>query len=306
MGPREFQDAMRTAGDVIELARRTGISQPSASSWSKVPAERVLSVDAVIDVAREILWPDLCGEQPAEIDDVDAVARMNTRCSPCCSRGHRMWPRSAVSPSFTVTRRRLASRMWPLRKPPTMRARKRSSASFSIFSLESGAASCFPTVRIISPAFSTSGRWRDCARISARMALNAPKDMLEPEDHAAILCEIMTGLASGRFGVAPSGRSNSFSRKHLAPWIEPLLRRFGTSQLGRFLPLCGNGWPAIHRDRNRSIRAPRMNGRAKDQEDAVMKTETQDNARTSSIPSCARRRRSGHRCGSARHRGQGR
>ena len=40
----------------------------------------------------------------------------------------------------------------------------------------------------------------------------------EPEDHAAILCEIMAGLAGGGLAVAPDAQKRLFE-KHLAPWI---------------------------------------------------------------------------------------
>jgi TorA maturation chaperone TorD len=43
----------------------------------------------------------------------------------------------------------------------------------------------------------------------------------EPEDHAAILCEIMAGLVGGGIA-APAGADRDFFAKHLAPWI----RRF--------------------------------------------------------------------------------
>ena len=40
----------------------------------------------------------------------------------------------------------------------------------------------------------------------------------EPEDHAAILCEIMAGLAGGGLAAAPDAQKRLF-KKHLAPWI---------------------------------------------------------------------------------------
>jgi TorA maturation chaperone TorD len=43
----------------------------------------------------------------------------------------------------------------------------------------------------------------------------------EPEDHAAILCEIMAGLVGGDI-VGPAGADREFFEEHLAPWI----RRF--------------------------------------------------------------------------------
>jgi TorA maturation chaperone TorD len=43
----------------------------------------------------------------------------------------------------------------------------------------------------------------------------------EPEDHVAILCEIMAGVAGGRFA-APAGTDRQLFEKHMASWI----RRF--------------------------------------------------------------------------------
>src|SRR5271169_5005752 len=74
MADRGLQDAIRAVGGVTELARRIGISQPSVSNWTKIPAERVLAVESVSGIARAALRPDLYGE--TAIDDVD-VARAN-------------------------------------------------------------------------------------------------------------------------------------------------------------------------------------------------------------------------------------
>src|SRR5215217_1405423 len=41
---------------------------------------------------------------------------------------------------------------------------------------------------------------------------------IEPEDHAAILCEIMAGLADGQFA-APAGSEQRMFERHLKPWI---------------------------------------------------------------------------------------
>src|SRR5262247_1457059 len=65
--------AVAAAGGVGALARKIGIAQPSVSNWSRVPAERVLTVEAVTGVSRAELRPDLFGEQPV-LDEID-VAR---------------------------------------------------------------------------------------------------------------------------------------------------------------------------------------------------------------------------------------
>src|SRR5215469_8485302 len=68
-------EAIRAAGGVGELARQIGISQPSVSNWIRVPAERVVSVEAITGVDRAVLRPDLYGKKntPGETDDVDAA-----------------------------------------------------------------------------------------------------------------------------------------------------------------------------------------------------------------------------------------
>src|SRR5437660_12292304 len=64
--------AIQAVGGVSELARRVGISQPSVSNWDKVPAERVLAIEAVTGVPRVRLRPDLYRELPAtNVDEVD-------------------------------------------------------------------------------------------------------------------------------------------------------------------------------------------------------------------------------------------
>ena len=65
-------EAIRAAGGISELARQIGISQPSVSNWIRVPAERVVSVEAVTGIDRTVLRPDLYGGKKLA-DDVDEV-----------------------------------------------------------------------------------------------------------------------------------------------------------------------------------------------------------------------------------------
>src|SRR3979411_2037577 len=64
-----LEEAIRVAGGVGALAQKSGISQPSVSNWARVPAERVVAVEAATGVARGTLRPDLYGEQPADAID---------------------------------------------------------------------------------------------------------------------------------------------------------------------------------------------------------------------------------------------
>jgi TorA maturation chaperone TorD len=53
------------------------------------------------------------------------------------------------------------------------------------------------------------------------LGIEKAQERSEPEDHAAILCEIMAGLVGGGIP-APVGADRDFFEKHLLPWI----RRF--------------------------------------------------------------------------------
>src|SRR5262245_32441132 len=70
-----LSEALRAVGGVSELARKIGISQPSISNWTRVPADRVRAVEAETGISRAILRPDLYrSEANAEVaDEVDAA-----------------------------------------------------------------------------------------------------------------------------------------------------------------------------------------------------------------------------------------
>ena len=62
---------------------------------------------------------------------------------------------------------------------------------------------------------------RPLARLRADLSglgIERAAGQAEPEDHAAILCEIMAGLVSRRFP-APAAAERELFGQHLAPWI---------------------------------------------------------------------------------------
>jgi TorA maturation chaperone TorD len=52
----------------------------------------------------------------------------------------------------------------------------------------------------------------------ARLSVERAASQVEPEDHVAMLCEVMAGVVSGRFPAAP-GSDRLLFEKHLGPWI---------------------------------------------------------------------------------------
>src|SRR5262249_24744763 len=52
----------------------------------------------------------------------------------------------------------------------------------------------------------------------ARLGIERAEGQSEPEDHAAILCEIMARLATGELPATP-GADREIFEQHLSPWI---------------------------------------------------------------------------------------
>jgi TorA maturation chaperone TorD len=54
--------------------------------------------------------------------------------------------------------------------------------------------------------------------ILQQLGIESAAGSSEPEDHAAILCEVMAGLIGGDIA-GPAGADREFFEKHVAPWI---------------------------------------------------------------------------------------
>jgi DNA-binding transcriptional regulator YdaS (Cro superfamily) len=53
-------------GRRVALARELGITPGAVSQWSRVPAERLIEIERVTGIRRELLRPDLFTESSAE------------------------------------------------------------------------------------------------------------------------------------------------------------------------------------------------------------------------------------------------
>jgi TorA maturation chaperone TorD len=212
--------ALRAAGGVGALARKLGIAQPSVSNWSRIPAERVLSVEAATGVSREMLRPDLyCDEsRPSAIDEVDAARAQEYALLALLL---------ARAPDAALLERLAGLRgdASPLGLAHTALAEAASRAKleniereyFDLF-IGLGRGELLPYGSYYLTGFLHE---RPLARLRAHLAkleIERAPGNAEPEDHAAILCEIMAGLVSGRLN-APAGADRELFEQHLAPWI---------------------------------------------------------------------------------------
>jgi TorA maturation chaperone TorD len=72
----------------------------------------------------------------------------------------------------------------------------------------------------------------------AQIGIEAAESLREPEDHIAILCEVMSGLAGGAFDAEPGAERRFFAR-HVEPWAARLFADLETAKLANFYRAVG-------------------------------------------------------------------
>jgi TorA maturation chaperone TorD len=216
MADRALQEAIRAVGGVTELARRIGISQPSVSNWTRVPAERVLQVENASGIARTTLRPDLYIEP-----NVDDVARGRAQEYALLARLLQDPPDAALLKQIG----QLAgddTALGAAHQELAEAARRRSAVDierefFALF-IGVGRGELLPYASYYVTGFLHE---RPLARLRqdlSRFGIARAEGVVEPEDHAGILCEIMAGLASGQLP-APVESGHTIFERHIVPWM---------------------------------------------------------------------------------------
>jgi len=239
-----LEQAIRAAGGVASLARAIGIAQPSVSAWTRVPAERVLTVEALTRVHRNVLRPDLYGTPDGQVSsraDIDEIDQL----------------RAAEYGLLSVL----------LGKAPDadtlkhVAALKGDASELGIAHLElasvAGAADDGALSKEFFALFIGLGRGellpyasyyltgflheRPLARVREdleRLGIERAGPSREPEDHIAILLEVMAGLARGDFEANFSEQARFFER-HLKPWAARTFADIEMSQTANFYRAVG-------------------------------------------------------------------
>ncbi len=231
-----LDQAISVAGGVGALAKKIGISQPSVSNWARVPAERVLVVEAVTGVSRAVLRPDLFAEHPGtggDVDEVDAaraqeyalLAALLARAPDQALLDRLAGLRGDASP-LGLAHVALAE------AAASTTAERVEREYFNLF-IGLGRGELLPYGSYYLTGFLHE---RPLARLReslGRLGIERAEGQSEPEDHAAILCEIMAGLASGRFS-APEGAQRDLFEQHLSPWIGRFFADLERAEAGDF------------------------------------------------------------------------
>jgi TorA maturation chaperone TorD len=248
MRDQGLQNAIRVVGGVSELARRIGISQPSVSNWDRIPAERILSVETATGINRAILRPDLFGDSAAgDVDEVDVaraqeyalLAALLARAPDAGLLARLAELRGDASP--------LGVAHVALAQAASATTVERVEREFFDLFIGLGRGEFLPYGSYYLTGFLHD---RPLARLREdlrQLGITRAEGQVEPEDHVAILCEIMASLASGHFS-APAGADRQLFEKHLAPWIGRFftdLERAETAGFYRWIGTLGRVFMAI-------------------------------------------------------------
>jgi TorA maturation chaperone TorD len=247
-----LEQAIKAAGGVASLARAVGIAQPSVSAWSRIPAERVLAIEALTRVHRFILRPDLYGasedqvssksqvksEVKSEVDEIDALR--------AAEYGLLSLLLGKAPDADTLSR---------------VAALKGDASDLGMAHVELAAAAAAADDRIVSKEFFDLfiglGRGdllpyasyymtgflheRPLARVREDLDLLGIERAglsREPEDHIAILLEVMSGLARGEFEADFAEQARFFGR-HLKPWASRMFADLEISGSAKFYRAVG-------------------------------------------------------------------
>ena len=239
-----LERAIAAAGGVASLARGLGIAQPSVSGWSRVPAERVLAVEALTNVPRSVLRADLYGAAGAGAPDtleVDEIDRMRAA----------EWNLLAVlmgrAPGSELLARLagLSGDATPMGLAHIALGEAAAKADetgvnreyFDLF-IGVGRGEFLPYGSYYLTGFLHE---RPLARLRAdleRLGVERDGQRSEPEDHIAILCEIMANFASGAFD-ADYETQRAFFEAHVKPWGARFFADLELSQRAQFYRAVG-------------------------------------------------------------------
>ena len=230
--------AIDKAGGVAELARKIGIAQPSVSNWNRVPAQRVIAVEAATGISRRELRPDLYDESELAvagqaIDPVDA------------GRAHQYLLLASLlsappSKKLLGAIAGLEGDDTPLGRAHAVLAAAAQDAVtdtvereyFDLF-IGIGRGEILPYASYYLTGFLHE---RPLARLRGDLnafGIERAENNPEPEDNAATLCEIMAGFADGRFD-ATEEQQRKFFEMHIAPWMGRMFTHLERAEAAKF------------------------------------------------------------------------
>ena len=260
--------AIKAAGGVASLARGIGIAQPSVSAWSRIPAERVLAVEALTRVNRFVLRPDLYGPSEnqvtskPEIDEIDLLRAAEYGLlslllgkAPDADTLKRVATLKGDGSDLGMAHIELAS------AAAATDDRAVSKEFFDLF-IGLGRGELLPYASYYLTGFLHE---RPLARVREdldALGIERAGPSREPEDHVAILLEVMAGLARGDFE-ADFARTGAVFRAPSQALGGADVRGSGDVAIGALLPRGRPRRPRLHGIGIRGLHAVRVTAKAR-------------------------------------------
>ena len=215
--------AIETVGGISALARALGLAQPSVSAWQRIPADRVVSIETITGLSRMVLRPDLFGEtseSAATAIGMDPIEAMRADLYTLLSRALSRAPDGSLLEKLHT----MAGDASPLGQALQQLAlaslpgdaQKIERDYFNLF-IGLGRGELLPYASFYLTGFLHERPLASLRDDLRRLGLERSGTMSEPEDHMAILCEVMaTLIRTGSVGILLE-QAHLFER-HIKPW----------------------------------------------------------------------------------------
>lgn len=215
-----LEQAIKAVGGISALARALGLSQPSVSTWSRVPSERVLAVESLTAVPRHRLRPDL---YPPLAGPTDAVDQARGQLYLLLANLLIDVPQAGVLADLARLPRSedgsVGSALAALADAAgAVRPEDASREHFELF-VGVGRGELVPYASYYRTGFLYERPLVNVRTDLKILGLERGDGSGEPEDGIGFLCEVMAGMALGRHPV-PEGFERAFFSRHLSPWAE--------------------------------------------------------------------------------------
>jgi len=239
-----LEEAIKAAGGVASLARAIGIAQPSVSAWSRIPAERVLAVEAFTRVQRSILRPDLYCSSEAQVasnPNIDEIDRLRAAEYGLLSLLLGKAPDADTLAGIAALKgdgTDLGMAHIELATAAAAADDRAVSKEFFDLFIGLGRGDVLPYASYYLTGFLHE---RPLARVREdldALGIERAGTSREPEDHIAILLEVMAGLARGEFEAAFAEQARFFER-HLKPWAARMFADLEMSGTANFYRAVG-------------------------------------------------------------------
>ncbi len=244
MRDQGLEKAIEAAGGVRALARVLGISQPAISSWRRIPADRVVAVEQATSIPRVELRPDL---YDVSVDAAAAKPHVEpedaARADEYSLLGALLWR----APTLDVLTQLAALKGDPSELGAahltladvarTVAADALQREYFDMF-IGVGRGEILPYGSYYRTGFLNERPLADVRRDMEKLGLAREIRVGEPEDHAAILFDVMRGLILGEFE-ADGIDDRVFFDRHLKPWASRLFVDLEMSRTSEFYRAVG-------------------------------------------------------------------